>query len=84
MLLLCKHEYLTDHQGLKAELEIYMKLLVYFMVILLILRLVAEIKNAVDCKCNSSSVVPSDTVKAKKKHKKKNKNRMEEKLPQEK
>ena len=62
------------------ELEVYMKLLVYFMLILLVLRLVAEIKNAVDCKCNSSSVVPAETIKKKKKKgTKKKKDKEEEK-----
>ena len=63
------------------ELEVYMKLLVYFMLILLVLRLVAEIKNAVDCKCNSSSVVPAETIKKKKKKKgtKKKEDKEEEK-----
>ena len=70
VVLLLRHEYLADLQELQMELEVYMKLLVYFMLILLVLRLVAEIKNAVDCKCNGSSVVPTEIVKKKKKKKK--------------
>ena len=73
VILLLRHEYLADQQELQMELEVYMKLLVYFMLILLVLRLMAEIKNAVDCKCNGSSVVPAETVKKKKKNKKKKK-----------
>ena len=67
VLLLLKHEYLLGKKELEVELEIYMKLLVYFMLILLLLRLLAEIKNALDCKCNSTSVVPAETTNEKKK-----------------
>ena len=69
VLLLLKHHYLLDKKELQVELEIYMKLLVYFMLILLLLRLLAEIKNALDCKCNSTSVVPAETINEKKKKK---------------
>ena len=78
VLLLLKHEYLAEKEELAVELEIYMKLLVYFMLILLVLRLVAEIKNALECKCNGSSVVPTETIKKKKKGKKKNENKEED------
>ena len=79
MLLLLKHEYLANHHRLKIELEIYMKLLVYFMVILLVLRLIAEIKNAIECNCNSSSVVPAETVENKQKNSKKKKSKSKDK-----
>ena len=69
--LLLKHEYFADKSELKMEFEIDIKLLVYFMLILFVLRLMVEIKNALECKCNSSSVVPSKTIKSKKKKKKK-------------
>ena len=75
VLLLLKHEYLAEKEELAVELEVYMKLLVYFMLILLVLRLVAEIKKAVECKCNSSSVVPAETIKKKKKNENKKEDR---------
>ena len=49
-----------------------MKLLVYFMLILMVLRLLAEIKVAIECKCGST-VVPQDQAKE-------NKSSMEEEI----
>ena len=57
ILLLCKYQYFLGDVDMQVELEVYMKLVVYFMVILLVLRLLAEIKMAIECRCGSK-VVP--------------------------
>ena len=46
-------------------MEVYMKLVVYFMLILMVLRFMAEIKVAIECKCGST-VVPQNQVERKK------------------
>ena len=50
---------------MQIELEVYMKLVVYFMLILMVLRFMAEIKVAIECKCGST-VVPQDQMEGKK------------------
>ena len=59
ILLLCQHEFFVGDQKIQVELEVYMKLVVYFMMILFVLRFMAEIKVAIECKCGST-VVPQD------------------------
>ena len=61
ILLLCKHQYFLGDGAMQVELEVYMKLVVYFMLILMVLRFVAEIKVAIECKCGST-VVPQEQV----------------------
>ena len=61
ILLLCQHEFFVGDEQMQIELEVYMKLLVYFMIILWALRFVAEIKVAIECKCGST-VVPQGQV----------------------
>ena len=41
ILLLCQHDFFVDDEQMQFELEVYMKLVVYFMMILLVLRCVA-------------------------------------------
>ena len=61
VLLLCKHQYFDEEDETQFELELYIKLIVYFMIILIVLRFLAEIKDAIECKCGSR-VVPADKV----------------------
>ena len=49
-----------------------MKLLVYFMLILFVLRILAEIKNTVECKCeNKNRVKPQNIIRMNEEGKKK-------------
>ena len=77
VLLLCKYEYFKNDEYVKEELEIGLMLVVLLMAMLLVMRFLCEIKEAVNCKCErlSSSVQPEngDKKKSKKKNKK-NKN----------
>ena len=61
ILLLCQHDFFVADEAMQVELELYMKLLVYLMMILLLLRFLAEIKVAIECKCGST-VVPQDQI----------------------
>ena len=74
VILLCRYEYLVDNEAFQQEVEIYSKLLVYLMLILLCLRMLVEIKEAIDCKCSSNTVVPSATLADKKSKNKLNEN----------
>ena len=63
VLLLCKHDYFSHNEEMLKELEVYMKLLVYFMLILWALRVVVEIKNSVECKCeNKNRIKPENKI----------------------
>ena len=62
ILLLLKHEYIKE-EGLKEDLEIMLKLLMYLMMMFLSMRFLLEVKNAFDCQCrrmSASTVVPDN------------------------
>ena len=67
VLLLCKHWFFSIDDKIQVDLEIYMKLLIYFILILLVLRFLANLKNSIECKCSSATVVPEGTASQQKK-----------------
>ena len=62
VLLLCKHQFFGADDEIQIDLEIYMKLLIYLMFILLALIFVAKIRDSIECKCSSATVVPAGTI----------------------
>ena len=72
VLLLCKYEYFNENGKVRDELTVGLVLVIYLMIILLVMRFLCEIKEAVTCRCEklTASVQPENGEKAKKKKKK--------------
>ena len=57
--MLFKYGYFGDDEEKREEVELVLKLVVYSMIILLVMRFLTDVKNACcDCECRSRSIVP--------------------------
>ena len=57
--MLCKYEYFVQDEGKKEEIEKYTKMVVYIMILLLIIRFIAELKEACcQWECRETEIEP--------------------------